>query len=142
MAISLTDKAARDVSAQGYPATFPAGSILELYDTAQVAGAVPAGVKIATGVLPATPWGTAAARSVPKAGTWTLTGTAGAGAGTAAAGYRLKTATDTDSATQNEARVVGSVTGTGGGGDMTVDNVSVALSQVVTVNTFSLGIAP
>lgn len=33
----------------------------------------------------------------------------------------------------------GTVTITGGGGDMTVDNTSIAVSQNVTVNTFSLG---
>jgi hypothetical protein len=32
----------------------------------------------------------------------------------------------------------GTVTATGGGGDMTLDNVSIASSQAVTVNTFTL----
>lgn len=33
----------------------------------------------------------------------------------------------------------GTVTLTGGGGDMTVDNTSIAINQNVTVNTFTLG---
>jgi hypothetical protein len=141
MAISLTDKAARDVSALGYPAVFPAGSIIELYDTAQVAGSAPAGTKIATGTLPASPWGVQASRSVPKSGVWQMTGVAGAGAGTDALGYRLKTAGDTNAATQGEARVVGSVGEAGSGADMILDNSNVANAQVVTVNSFTLGIA-
>jgi hypothetical protein len=35
----------------------------------------------------------------------------------------------------------GSVTVTGGGGDMTMDNVSVANAQVATVNTFTINAA-
>ncbi len=139
MAISMTDKAARDVSNSGYPTVFPAGSILELYDTAQVAGNVPAGTKIASGTLPATPWGTPASRSVPKSGTWQVTGLPAAGTGTVALGFRLKTAGDTGAATQNEARIVGSV-GIGSG-DMQMDNNNIANNQVANANTFSLGIA-
>lgn len=139
MAISMTDKAARDVSNSGYPTVFPAGSILELYDTAQVAGAVPAGTKIASGVLPATPWAAQSGRGVPKQGTWQVTGLPAAGAGTVALGFRLKTAADTGVATQNEARIVGSV-GIGSG-DMQMDNNNIANNQVATANTFSLGIA-
>jgi hypothetical protein len=140
MAISLTDKAARDVSASGYPTVFPAGSILELYDAVQVAGNAPAGNKIATGVLPAGPWGAQAGRSVPKANTWQVTGTVLAGAGTDALGFRLITAADTGAATQGEARIVGTV-GETGGFDMLMDNSNIANGQVAGVNTFSLGIA-
>ena len=32
----------------------------------------------------------------------------------------------------------GSVTATGGGGDLTLDNAVIAVSQVVTINTFTL----
>lgn len=35
----------------------------------------------------------------------------------------------------------GNVTATGGGGDMTMDNINVAIGQVITVNTFTIAAA-
>lgn len=63
-----------------------------------------------------------------KAGTWTGTGAAGGSMGH----FRVKDSAGTT------CHVQGTVTATGGGGDMTVDNVVVASGQAVTVNTFTL----
>ena len=63
-----------------------------------------------------------------KAGTWSGTGDA---AGTAAH-FRIKDSTDTTCHMQ------GSVTGSGGGGDMELSNTSIALSQAISVSTFTL----
>jgi hypothetical protein len=61
-------------------------------------------------------------------GSWT-----GSGAAAGTVGYfRVVDAAGTTCHLQ------GTVTATGGGGDMTLDNTSVALSQAVTVNTFTL----
>lgn len=65
------------------------------------------------------------------AGSWTGTGAA---AGTAGH-YRLKDSTGTTCHMQ------GSVTATGGGGDLTLDNTSIAVSQAVSISswTFTAG---
>lgn len=67
-----------------------------------------------------------------KNGTWTGTGDAGAGTGTNAGYFRVW-----DSGVTN-CHLQGTVTITGGGGDMTLDNTNIAQNQTVTVNTFTL----
>jgi hypothetical protein len=89
--------------------------------------AADSGTKLAEGDLPADFLAAAAAGAKSKSGTWTLTGVA---AGTAGH-FRLK---DSTGAT---CHLQGTVTITGGGGDMIVDNTSIAVSQVITVNTFT-----
>lgn len=66
--------------------------------------------------------------TVAKLGTWSGTGAA---AGTAAH-FRIKDSTGTTCHAQ------GTVTATGGGGDMTVVNTSIAVSQPVSVSTFTI----
>jgi hypothetical protein len=74
-------------------------------------------------------WMAAASAGVKaKSGTWSGTGAA---AGTA--GYfRIVDTAGTTTHAQGTATI------TGGGGDMILDNTSIAVSQVVTVNSFSL----
>ena len=67
-----------------------------------------------------------------KLGAWTGTGDAAAGAGTNAGHFRIKNTAGTVVHCQ------GDITATGGGGAMTLDNVSIASGQTVTVNTFTL----
>lgn len=75
-----------------------------------------------------TDWMTAAASgSISLNGTWTGTGAA---AGTAAH-YRLKDSAGTTCHEQ------GTVTATGGGGDLTLDNTSIAVSQTVNVTSWT-----
>lgn len=78
--------------------------------------------------LPSDWMAAAASGSVAKTGTWSGTAVA---AGTAAH-FRLKDSAGTTTHAQ------GTVTATGGGGDMTVDNTSIANGQGVTVNTFAI----
>ena len=67
-----------------------------------------------------------------KAGTWSLT--ALTNIATSNAGYfRIHRA-----GSPSECDIQGTITATGGGGDMTLDNISIAASQAVTVNTFTL----
>lgn len=66
--------------------------------------------------------------SKAKAGTWSGTGDA---AGTAGH-FRIKDSTDTTCHMQ------GSVTATGGGGQLELDNVVIAESQAITISTFTL----
>jgi len=65
-------------------------------------------------------------------GTWASTGLGGAGSGTAAGHFRIWDSTVTTCHMQ------GSITITGGGGDMTMDNTSIASSQSVTINSFTV----
>lgn len=89
---------------------------------------------IAEGTLPAD-WMAAASNTgnvvtKAKSGAWSLTGQSGAGAGTASTFFRIYASDGTTCHLQ------GSVSATGGGGDMTLDNNSLATGQGTTVNTF------
>jgi hypothetical protein len=100
------------------------------------AGSLPAdcaaaasGALLAQSVLPSDFLAAASAGSKVKAGTWTITGIA---AGTI--GYfRIY-----NSGSPSQCDIQGDVTVTAGGGAMTVDNTSIAVSQVATVTTFTL----
>lgn len=77
----------------------------------------------------------ASSGSKAKSGTWSGTGDAGAGSGTAAAHWRLK-----DSA-GSVCHAQGTITATGGGGDLTLDNVSIASGQAVSISSWSFSAA-
>lgn len=82
--------------------------------------------------LPADYMSPAATGSKVKLGVWSGVGDAGAGAGTNAGYFRIKNTAGTVVHCQ------GDVTATGGGGAMTLDNLSIASGQTVTVTTFTL----
>lgn len=82
--------------------------------------------------LPADWLAAAASGAKSKAGTWSGTGAAAAGAGTNAGYFRIVN----NGATT--CHIQGTITATGGGGDMTLDNINIAQNQTVTVNTFTL----
>jgi hypothetical protein len=77
-------------------------------------------------------WLTVAAAGVKsKNGSWALTGLSNIA--TSNAGYfRINLGSPSD------CQIQGDITATGGGGAMTMDNISIAASQPVTVNTFDL----
>lgn len=86
------------------------------------------GTVLASITLPADWLGAASGGAVTKLGTWTTTGLAAGVAGH----YRIYAS---DGTTQH---MQGTVTITGGGGDMTVDNTNIAVGQTVTISGFSL----
>lgn len=86
------------------------------------------GTLLAEITLPSDWMSAASAGSKAKLGTWSVAGVA---AGTAAH-FRLKDSAGTTCHLQ------GTVTLTGGGGDMTLDNTNIAVGQTVTVNTFAI----
>lgn len=88
------------------------------------------GTLLASFALPSDWMAAAASRAKAKNGTWTGTGGAGAGAGTNAGHFRIK-----QGAT---CHIQGSITISGGGGDMQLDNISIANGQAFTVNSFNL----
>jgi len=90
--------------------------------------AADSGIKAAEGTLPADWMAAAAAGVKAKAGAWALTGLATVNIGH----FRIYESFGITCHLQ------GSVTLTGNGGDMTVDNLSIAPAQGVTVTAFAI----
>lgn len=102
-------------------------------------GAMPANcADAATGTLllefalPADWMANAAAGAKARSGTWSGTGAAAALNGTAGGYFRIVINAGTTCHMQ------GTLTATGGGGDATIDNISIASGQTVQINTFSI----
>jgi hypothetical protein len=71
-----------------------------------------------------------------KLGTWQ---DAAADAAGTAGHYRIKQSGDTGGATgADDERLEGTITGTGGGGDMELNNTNIAVGQQVTISAFTL----
>lgn len=122
--------AVRNARLDAIETTIGTAAILKLFsgaEPANCAAADPAGL-LATLTLPSDWLANAAAGVKAKAGSWAGTGSAG---GTAAS-FRIY-----DSGVA-ACHMQGTVTATAGGGDMTLDNTSIANGQAITVNTFSI----
>lgn len=95
--------------------------------TANCAASDPTGLLVTMNLD--TDWMAAAATgSKAKLGTWS----ASASGNGSAQSFRIKNSAGTT------CHIQGTVTATGGGGDMTLNNVSIASGQTVTVDTFTL----
>lgn len=118
----------------GVVPALPAGSILEIRSGARPTSAndAPTGTVLVTITLPATPWGAVAEGTVSKNGTWSASATAAGTAGWA----RLRTSTDGGLASTTAVRLDYVVAQ--GSGDLSLDNVSIASGQTVTLTTFSI----
>lgn len=109
--------------------------VMRLYNgtkPATAATALSGNTLLAEGTLPSDWMAAASSGSKAKSGTWTLTGQSGASTGTNAVFFRIYASDGTTS------KIQGDVTATGGGGDLTMDNINVANAQTVTVNSFTL----
>ena len=102
-----------------------------------MSGAMPAdcaaadtGVMLCEMTLPSDFMDPAAGGQKAKAGTWFGQGDPAAGAGINAGYFRIKNAAGTITHCQ------GTITITGGGGAMTLDNILIAAGQTVTITTF------
>lgn len=122
--------AVRNAQLNAFETTTGASAKLQIRTGAAPAdcAAAASGTLLCEMTLPADYMSDAAAGSKAKLGTWSGTGAA---AGTAAH-FRVVDSAGTTCHMQ------GTVTATGGGGDMTLDNVSIAVAQVVTVSTFTI----
>jgi hypothetical protein len=137
MAVSFSTKLRNDAVSSVID-DFAASDILEIKTGAPpAANSAPTGTVLATVTLPASPWGTVASGSVSKNNTWSdtsadATGTAGH--------FVIRQASDNGSVNDGtKPRITGTVTATGGGGDLTVDNTSFATGQSFTITAFSIG---
>lgn len=108
-----------------------ASAVLKIRDGAPPANcaAADSGTVLATATLPADYMAAAASGAKAKSGTWEDTSADAAGT---AAHFRIYASDGTTCHAQ------GTVTATGGGGDMTVDNTSFAAAQAFTVTGFTL----
>jgi hypothetical protein len=92
--------------------------------------AADAGTKIAEGELPSDYLAAADAGAKAKEGTWTVTGLSAASTGTNSVHFRVRKS--------GTVHMQGDISATGGSGAMTMDNISIAENQVVTVTGFTL----
>ena len=111
--------------------TIGTSAVLKIRTGAQPANvaAADSGTVLATCTLPSDWMAAAASGAKAKTGTWEDTSADAAGT---AAHFRIYASDGTT------AHIQGSVTATGGGGDMTVDNTSFAAAQAFTVTGFTL----
>lgn len=129
MAVQLSTSV-RNARLDTIESTIGASAKLRIFSGAMPANAAAAdtGTKLLEMSLPSDWMAAASAGSKALLGVWSSTGLAAGTAGyfriydTAFAGCGIQ----------------GTVTATGGGGDMTLDNTSIALGQTVTVNSFTL----
>lgn len=130
MAVQLS-VSVRNARLDQIESTIGVSAILRIRTGAPPANAAAAdtGTVLATLNLPSDWMAAAASGSKALAGVWQDTSADAAGT---AGHFRIY---DSGGAT---AHIQGTVTATGGGGDMTLDNTNIAASQQVTINTFTL----
>ena len=130
MAVQLS-VAVRNARLDAIETTIGVSAILKIRTGAQPATCATAdsGTVLATCNLPSDYLAAASSGSKAKTGTWEDTSADAAGA---AAHWRLYATDGTTCHAQ------GTVTATGGGGDMTVDNTSFASGQAFTITSFTL----
>ena len=128
MQLSVTVRNAR---LDAFESAIGTGAVLKIRTGAQPANcaAADSGTALATLTLPSDWMAAASSGSKAKSGTWEDTS---ADANGTAAHFRLYASDGTTCHAQ------GTVTATGGGGDMTVDNTSFASGQAFTVTSFTL----
>ena len=128
MAVQLSTSV-RTAMATAIETTVGTSPLLRIYSGAQPANcaAAASGTLLAEMALPSD-WATQASGVLTMSGTWQ---DASANAAGTAGHYRLYDTAGTNCHEQ------GSVTATGGGGDLTLDNTSIASAQVVTVTSWT-----
>lgn len=129
----LFSAAVKNAQMNAIESTIGTSAILRLRSGAPPANvaAASSGTVLATMNLPSDWLGASSAGIVAKLGTWSDT-SADAGAPTAAGHFEI-VASDTTTR-----HMQGTVTATGGSGDITLDNVQIAAGQLVSISTFTI----
>ena len=122
----------RDAQNDAWETLLGASPILEIRSGAQPATCATAdsGTLVASMTLPADAFAASSGGVKSMQGTWEDAAANNANAG-GAMHFRLKTS-------GGVCKVQGSVTVTGGGGDITVDNMNIALGQKVSITSFAI----
>lgn len=130
MAIQLS-AAARNALLDAIETAIGASAVLKIRTGAAPAtvATADAGTVLATLNLPSDWWAAASGGTKAKSGTWEDTAADATGT---AAHFRIYASDGTTCHLQ------GTITATGGGGDMTLDNVSIATGQAITITSFAL----
>ena len=130
MAIQLST-AVRNSRLDAIETAIGTAAVLKIRTGAQPASVATAdsGTVLATLTLPSDWLAAASGGTKAKSGTWQDTSADAAGT---AAHFRIYASDGTT------AHMQGSVTATAGGGDLTLDNTSIALAQIVTITSFTL----
>lgn len=129
MALDISDTV-RNAMLDAIESTIGTSAVLKIRTGAAPGiGAADSGTVLATLSLPSDWLAAASGGSKAKSGTWQ---DASADATGTAAHFRIYAS---DGTTQH---IEGTVTATGGGGDLTLDNTSIASGQSVTISTFTL----
>jgi len=130
MSVQYSD-AVRNAKLDAIESTIGASAVLKIRTGAAPATVATAdsGTVLATLSLPSDWMSAASAGSKTKLGTWEDTSADGTGN---AGHFRIYASNGTT------AHMQGTVTATGGGGDMTVDNIAFATGQQFTVQTFTI----
>lgn len=123
--------ACRNALLDSLETTIGTAAVLKIRTGAQPANVATAdsGTVLASLTLPSDWMAAASGGTKAKSGTWQDTAADAAGT---AGHFRIYASDGTT------AHIQGSVTATGGGGDLTLDNTSIALSQTVTITSFTL----
>lgn len=112
------------------------GGVLEIRSgAAPGAGAADAGTLLVSIPLPTPAFGAASNGQADKSGTWEDTSADASGT---AAHFRIKQSGDAGGADASQDRIEGSVTATGGGGDIELDSVDITAGQSVTITAFNI----
>lgn len=116
----------------GVSQAFWDSAIVEFRDGTRPATAdtAPTGTVGASATLPADAMAAAASHAIAKAGTWQ---DPSADASITATWFRIKKSGDLGTTNTTDKRIDGNLTVTGGGGDMTLDTVTIVATQPVTV---------
>jgi hypothetical protein len=130
MAVQLST-AVRNARLDVIESTISTAAVLRIYTGAQPANCAAAnsGTLLAEMTLPSDWMAAASGGSKALSGTWNDTSANGTGT---AGHFRIYETTATT------CHIQGSVTATGGGGDLTLDNTSIAAAQTVTITSFTL----
>lgn len=130
MTIQLST-AVRNAQLDIFETTVGTSAVLKIFTGSPPAncGSADSGTLLANMSLPSDWLAAASSGTISKSGTWSDS----AADGTGTAGYfRIYASDGTTCGLQ------GTVTITGGGGDLTLDNTSIATGQTVTISTFTL----
>ena len=128
--------AVRNAMLDAYESTIGTAPLLRFYSGSMpaTAGDATTGTLLASITLPSDWLAAASSGSKALLGTWAGAGVSGAGTGTNIGYFRLFNAAGSTCHDQ------GTVTVTGGGGDLTVNNINIADTQAISVTGFTLAI--
>lgn len=126
--------AVRNAQLDAIESTIGVSAVLKIRSGAPPAtvGTADSGTVLATMTLPSDWLAAASSGSKAKSGTWQDTSADASGT---AGHFRIYASDGTT------AHMQGTVTATGGGGDLTLDNTSIASGQSITINSFSISAA-